>query len=77
MEISDDHIVQLIAGQATTAQAVSDLKSSVEKGFKFVVDEHKGLEKRVRGVEKKVWYSTGVGTALGMAAGWFGFHLGK
>lgn len=84
MEIESDHIVQLIAGQATTAQAVRDLKDSVEKGFKFIHGEHQELEKtvgkvaaRVGKVEKKVWYATSVGAALGYAASYFGFHIGK
>jgi hypothetical protein len=47
MEISDDHIVALIQGQAATAQAVTDLKSSVEKGFTFIHNEHQELEKTV------------------------------
>lgn len=77
MEIESDHIVQLIAGQAATAQAVQDLKGSVEKGFKFMTDQHSKLDDRVGSIEKRVWYQTGVGAALGVAAGWFGFHLGK
>lgn len=76
MEISDDHIVQLITGQAATAQAVTDLKSAVEKGFTFIHGEHKELETRVSAVEKKVWYGSGVGAALGIAAGWLKGHSG-
>ena len=69
MEINDDHIVELIKGQAATAQAVLDLKGSVEKGFTFIHSEQKELETRVGGVEKKVWYSFGVGSTLGIVAG--------
>jgi ElaB/YqjD/DUF883 family membrane-anchored ribosome-binding protein len=69
MEIKDDHIIELIKGQAETKQALTDLKGSVEKGFTFIHTEHTDLEKRVRGVEKKVWYSTGVGSAMGVALG--------
>lgn len=76
MEISDDHIIELIKGQATTAQAVTDLKGSVEKGFKFIIDEHGKLDERVSAVEKKVWYGTGIGAALGIAAGWLKGHAG-
>lgn len=84
MEIDDNHIVTLIQGQAATAQALTDLKGSVEKGFTFIHGEHSELEKtvgkissRVGRVENKIWYHTGIGTALGVAAGWLGFHLGK
>jgi hypothetical protein len=84
MEISDDHIVALIQGQAATAQAVTDLRGAVDKGFTFIHSEHQELEKtvgkvsaRVGKVENKIWYHTGIGTALGVAAGWLGFHIGK
>jgi len=69
MDISDDHIIKLIEGQAATTQAIQDLKGSVEKGFKFVIDEHKELEGRVGSVEKKVWYGAGAGSVLGIVSG--------
>jgi len=69
MEISDDHILELIKGQAATTQAVQDLKGSVEKGFTFVQREHEELETRVHGVEKKVWYGAGAGSVLGIISG--------
>jgi hypothetical protein len=77
MEISDNHIIKLIDGQARTAQALTDLKGTVEKGFKFIHGEHTELEGRVRKVEKKVWYATGAGAAVGYALSYLGIHLGK
>jgi hypothetical protein len=77
MEISDNHIIKLIEGQSATAQALTDLKGTVERGFTFIHNEHTDLEKRVGKVEKKVWYATGAGAAVGYALSYLGIHLGK
>ena len=80
MEISDDRILEmmndLVKGQASTTQAIDDLRHSVEKGFTFVQKEHETLEDRVHGVERKVWYVSGAGATLGFLAGLFGKKIG-
>jgi hypothetical protein len=77
MEINDDHIIELIKGQAATTQAVQDLRTSMEKGFVFIKGEHDKLDTRVSGVEKKVWYSAGIGSGLGAAAGFVAAYFHK
>lgn len=77
MEIDNDHIIELIKGQATSTQAINDLKTSVEKGFTFLHGEHTKLDERVSSVEKKVWSVSSLGALLGSIAGYFGagaFH---
>lgn len=77
MEINDDHIIELIKGQAATTQAITDLKTSMERGFTFLSSSHEKLDARVNGVEKKVWYGTGVGTTLGAIAGFAASYFHK
>ena len=69
MEINDDHIIELIKGQAATTQAVNDLKASMEKGFTFIRGEHEKLDTRVGSVETKVWYGVGAASVLGIMSG--------
>jgi ElaB/YqjD/DUF883 family membrane-anchored ribosome-binding protein len=59
----------LIKGQAATEQAIKDLTGSVEKGFGIVRERHNDFDNRIRSVEKKVWYSGGVGAGIGTAVG--------
>jgi homoserine dehydrogenase len=82
MEINDDHIIELIKGQSATTQAVNDLKAAMEKGFIFIHGEHEKLETRhekledrVSGTERKVWYSAGIGSGLGAAAGFIAAYF--
>lgn len=71
MEISSDHIVELIQGQARIEQAVKDMKDSTTKGMTFLNEQHGKLDKRVAKVEKKVWFGAGAASIVGFVAGYF------
>ena len=72
MEISEQTIVELIKGQATTAQAILDLKSSIEKSIPYLVAQDEKNADKIRSVEHKVWYFGGAGTAVGYIIEHFG-----
>lgn len=65
MEISEQTLIEIVKGQATVAQAVSDLKGSFEKTIPYLVQRDELLAKDIRGVERKIWYFGGAGSVLG------------
>lgn len=88
MELNNEQVVELIAGQARTEQAVldisrniSDLKQSLlggngQKGaIPFLYEKHEALDKRVTGVEKKIYAASVLGGLLGTIASFFGYHM--
>jgi hypothetical protein len=68
MEIKDDHIIALIQGQASLNTSMADLKDTVNKGFTFLHEEHKDLEKRVHKTEQVAWYGSGIAGVLAVLA---------
>lgn len=65
MEISEQTIIQLVQGQATTTQALVDLKGSFDKAIPYLVKKDEENFKAIRGVERKIWYFGGAGSVLG------------
>lgn len=65
MEISEQTIIDLVKGQATIVQAVTDIKERFDKTVPYLMDKDTELENSVKSVEKKVWYFGGAGSALG------------
>ena len=53
-------------------KAADDAKALVLEAKKEADDSHGALSIRVSSVEKKVWYATGFGAALGFVAGLLG-----
>jgi hypothetical protein len=58
MEISEQTLVELVKGQATVAQALTDLRLTIDSTIPK-------LDKRIGRVEKKQYYLGGAGTAVG------------
>ncbi len=69
MEITEQTLIELVKGQATVAQAVVDLKGSFEKVIPYLVERDEVLAKDIRGVERKIWYFGGAGSAVGFFLG--------
>ena len=65
MEITEQTLIDIIKGQATVAQTVTDLKGSFEKVIPYLVERDEHLAKDIRGVERKIWYFGGAGSILG------------
>lgn len=71
MEVSEQTLVQLVNGQATTAQAVRDLKETIDKAIPVLVAEDKKNAKDIAIVRNRVYYFGGAGTVLGyFLSGW-------
>jgi hypothetical protein len=64
-------LLDLVAGQARIEQSVIDIKDRFDKTIPYMANEHKELNTRVTGVEKKLWYFSGAGTAVGALVGTF------
>jgi len=75
MEIETNVILQLVAGQSRTEQAVLDLGKRFDKVITVLAQQDKDLEKRVRSVENKQWYFGGAGTILGAILTYAGEHI--
>lgn len=71
MEISEHTLIELVKGQATVAQAVTDLKDSFDKAIPSLTLADKVNAKAIRSVEQKQWYLGGAGTILGFMASHF------
>jgi len=65
MEISEQTLVDLVKGQATVAQALKDLTTTVGSALPALVEEDKRLERHITKVERKEWYMAGAGTVIG------------
>ncbi len=80
MEI-EQILLDLTKEQAATQQAVKDLSDRLlgangQLGaLPVLYNEQKELAGRVSSVERKVWYFSGVSTALGTALSYLGYHL--
>ena len=72
MQISEDTIIDLVKGQATIAQAVTDLKEQLNKTLPVLVKEDEHLATRINAVERKIWYFGGAGSVLGALLSHFG-----
>ena len=75
MEITEQTLIELVKGQATVAQAVTDLKGSFEKAIPYLVQRDEGLAKDIRGVERKIWYFGGIGSGVGFILSHFAGKL--
>jgi len=71
MDIDQEIIMQLVAGQGRIEQGLKDTVERIDRAIPYMESKHTGLEDRVRKVENKVWYFSGIGTAVGMAIGHF------
>lgn len=73
MELSEQTIVKLIQEQSATTQAVTDLKSTLEKTIPYLVAQDQQNAADIRKVQKSQWYFGGAGTFLGFFIEHFGF----
>lgn len=83
MEIDSNLVVQLIQGQSKTQQQITDLSQRLLGGdgqqgaIPYLANEHKELGDRVDKVEKKMYWFSGAGTALGATAGYLAAWIKK
>jgi hypothetical protein len=70
MEIKSDTIIDLVAGQGRIEQAIKDFKDRLDVALPALHIEHVELDNRVRKIEGRQWYITGLGTAAGTALGY-------
>jgi ElaB/YqjD/DUF883 family membrane-anchored ribosome-binding protein len=68
----DETLLRLVEGQGRIEQLAKSTNERLDKALPFLQDEHNKLEDRVTDVEKKVWYSTGVGSGIGALLGIIG-----
>ena len=64
MEISEQTLVDIVRNQGMQTQAFVDMKDRLDKVLPYLDEQHKSLEKRVRKVEKKANWITGVGSTI-------------
>ena len=69
--MEDKVLINFMNEQSRAMGAVSQQVSDIHTRL---FDED-GLESRVKSVEKKVWYATGFGAAIGTALSYLGFKL--
>ena len=77
----DNDLKELIAGQARIEQAVTDMNNRLfgngQPGvIQYLVTEQKSLDSRIKTVEQRQYWLSGVGSALGFIAGLLGKKFG-
>lgn len=82
MELDTNAILlDLVKGQEKTQQLVQDMNISLFGGdgrtgaIPYIQKEHKELSDRVSSVEKKIYWFSGVGTAVGSILSAIAYHF--
>lgn len=81
MDIPRNEVLGLFTGQARIEEAIINLDRRLfgHEGqigaIPYLHEELKNQDKRINSTEKKVWYFSGIGTAIGVIIGAFGSWL--